>query len=55
MEKITRPVVGEAEYMLTLARAMISRPENWCQHDFTREGAFCATGAIRHLWFLQNA
>lgn len=37
--------------VLTKARALISKPENWCQYVFTQEvedgiTAFCARGAI---------
>ena len=53
MEPTIRPVVGEAEYTLTLARAMISRSGAWCKGDFHKDEAFCATGALRHLWLLQ--
>jgi hypothetical protein len=54
METITRPVVGDAEYTLTVARFMISQPENWRKGEFECEGkAFCALGAIRYLWFQQ--
>jgi hypothetical protein len=48
--------VGEAEYQLTVARALISKPENWCQGGFRKNlykfgvvvgAAFCAGGAMR--------
>lgn len=59
METIHRPVVGEAEYTLTLARALISRPGTWCKGSFSKDNgdshisAFCAAGALRHLWYLK--
>jgi hypothetical protein len=41
--------IGDAEYQLTVARALISTPEKWCQRGFKRGEAFCASGTLREL------
>jgi hypothetical protein len=47
METITRPVVGDVEYLLTLTRAVITDPDKWTQHEYgTSDGAQCASGAL---------
>jgi hypothetical protein len=44
--------VGDAEYQLTVARALIAKPENWQKDGFSNKtrDAFCAAGALREPW-----
>src|SRR5271163_3578252 len=42
--------IGDAEYQLTVARALIAKPENWCKGAFHKGCAFCAAGALREPW-----
>ena len=38
--------VGDSEYVLTTARALISKPENWIKAAYEKGAAFCASGAM---------
>ena len=42
--------IGDAEYHLTVARALIDKPEKWCQGGFHKGDSFCAAGALREPW-----